>query len=283
MRVVRDLALVQPSSDTLVAVGVFDGVHRGHQRLISCMVEAAHARGNLAVVYTFDPHPLTALGRQPPPLLTTVEERADVMASLGLDVLLVPPFTAATVRIRAAGFARDLVQHLRMVELWAGPEFALGYHREGTVARLQQLGLELGFSMRIVEPLVCEGAWVSSSRVREALETGDVAWAAGRLVPAPGIYACLAHIAGLAPCAALAWIRRVEAGQPVVEIYALMAGFSPQKTALALDFLAYLRERWELDDETVLAGQVHHDAEQAQALAVATSAIAVENCTLPGG
>jgi riboflavin kinase / FMN adenylyltransferase len=319
MRVVRDLALVQPESNTYVAVGVFDGVHRGHQQLIACMVEAAHAQGCLAVIYTFDPHPLTALGRQPPPLLATVEERADVMASLGLDVMVVPPFTSATVRIPAADFTRNLVHHLRMVELWAGPDFALGYRREGTVAVLRQLGEELGFNVRIVEPLVCEGAWVSSSRVREALQAGDIAWAtdclgrpyrltalagpgsdlgprigcatitlqlqAERLVPAPGVYACLARAADQPPCPALVCIRTIEgsaARQLMIEVCLLKADFHFDKSALAVDFLAYLRQCWELDNEATLADQVCRDSEQARMFAAATPVSTLEGCRPSG-
>ena len=213
-----------------VTVGVFDGVHRGHQQIITGMAEAARSAGGVALALVFDPHPATALETTGGPLLrllTTVEERAELLAALGLDILIVSPFTTATARTPAGDFVEMLVQNLGLAELWGGPDFALGHRREGSVSFLRQLGAERGFSIRVVEPLVWEGGLVSSSRIRAALDAGDVRQAAGclgrfyrltgqivhgdgrggrlgvptanlsppaeRLIPANGIYACLVH------------------------------------------------------------------------------------------
>lgn len=306
MRVVYDLTQVRPAADSHVAVGVFDGVHRGHQRLIGSMIDAAHRQGRLAAVLTFEPHPLAALGRQLPPLLTTAEERGEAMAPLGLDVLLVPPFTAETTRVRAADFVGHLVKHVRMVELWAGPDFALGYRCEGTVPVLRQLGQSMGFSVRVVEPQMCGHGWINSSRVRTALQVGDVAWArrclgrpyrlsgvaspggalagriggaalslrphAGRLVPAPGVYACLVQGGEAGPSAALVLIPEGEANcpdGPAVEVYPLEPGIAAAQASLALDFLSYLHVGLDTPDDHVLAALVRQDVERARAAAAA--------------
>jgi len=301
MRIARDLASVQPSSDAHVAVGVFDGVHCGHQRLIGQMVATAHASGKLALIYTFDPHPLAALGGQPPPLLTTVEERAEVMAALGLDALVAPPFTPEVARIRAADFARALVEQLRMVELWAGPDFALGYQREGTIPVLQRLGRELGFTVRVVEPLMCGGEWVNSSRVRAALAAGDLRWAtqclgrpyrlsgvaqpggsleralgwpafllsvpAGRLVPLAGVYAGRVSAAERGPAPALVWIPAQgdttgATEAPIIEVYPLERRSGLDGAAVALDFTAYLRREFVAGDAEAILAEVRAQAER---------------------
>ena len=181
MRIVHDLAQARPTSRSHVTVGVFDGIHRGHQQLIIGMAKAAHAMGNIATVLTFDPHPVITLGYEPPPLLTTVEERADLLAVLGVDVLVVLPFTPAIAHTPATDFVVLLNHHLRLAELWGGPDLAFGHRREGNIPFLRQLGAEQGFVVHIVEPLMWEGALVNSSRVRAALRAGDILQATGCL------------------------------------------------------------------------------------------------------
>ena len=181
MRVVHSLAQAHITARSCVTVGVLDGVHRGHQQLVSAMVGTARPARNAAVALTFDPHPATTLGRRSPPLLTTIEERVELLAALQLDVLVVLPFTLAIARTPAVDFVTLLQRHLHLAELWSGPDFALGSRREGNVPFLQRLGSERAFTMRIVEPLVWQGEVVSSSRVRAVLRAGDVRQAAGCL------------------------------------------------------------------------------------------------------
>lgn len=281
MRIARDLAPACPPARSYVTIGVFDGVHRGHQHLVVGMVEAAHSAGCVAVAYTFDPHPLAALGREPPLLLTTVEERAEIMAALGLDLLVVPAFTPATARTRAADFTAALVQHLRMAELWTGPDFALGYRREGDLQFLQSAGLALGFTVRVVEPLVCEGFQVSSSRIRAALRAGDIPWAtsclgrpyrlagvvvhgrgpacrfpepavtispqSGRLIPATGVYACTLRTEALGAYPGVANVGPVSgsdgrsSGPLTIEARLLDFDGDLLGQVVALDFVSRLR------------------------------------------
>jgi len=181
MQIVSDLAQANPTSGSCVTVGVFDGIHRGHQQLIAGMIEAARSIHSIAVAITFDPHPATTLGYESPPLLTTVEERAQLLEKMGLDLLAVLPFDASMAHTSAADFVAGLVQHLQLVELWGGPDFSFGRRREGNVQFLRQLGVERGFVVRVVEPLMWAGAPVNSSRVRSALRAGDIQQATGCL------------------------------------------------------------------------------------------------------
>jgi riboflavin kinase/FMN adenylyltransferase len=279
MRVVRDMSLVHPTADAHITVGVFDGVHCGHQRLVSGMAAAAHASGRLAIAYTFDPHPLAVLGKEPPPFLTTMEERAALMATLDLDVLVVPKFTTDTAHTTAADFTAALVRYLRMVELWAGLDFALGYQREGDIAALRLLGAEQGFTVRVVPPLICEGTRVSSSRVRDALAVGDVGWAAQclgrpyrlsgvagphapvacaipaqavvisparrRMVPAAGVYACRVTIGLRHAGPAVAYVGADgDGGEEGSALEAYLVDFTDtvRGQTVSLDFVARLRD-----------------------------------------
>jgi riboflavin kinase/FMN adenylyltransferase len=299
MHVVHDLAQARITSRSCVTVGIFDGVHRGHQQLIAAMVKAAHSAYNAAVALTFDPHPATTLGYDPPPLLTTAEERAELLAVLGLDVLAVLPFTPATARTSAADFVESLIRHLHLAELWGGPDFAFGYQREGTVSFLRRLGAEQGFTVRVVEPLVWEDAPVSSSRVRTALRTGDVRQATGclgrpyrltgivvrgrgvgrrigvptvnlaplhgRLMPASGVYACLAHTEHLGIYSAVTNVgtRPTFAGQTLTtEAHLLDFCGDLYDQVLALDFVAHLRDERPFPTLGALVEQIQNDIAQ---------------------
>ena len=181
MRVVHRLDETDPVPPSFVTVGVFDGVHLGHQRIIGGLAEAAHASGRSAVAITFDPHPAFVLGDRPPPLLTTVGERIDLMARLGLDTMVILPFTEEVVKTPAATFVEDMIRHLRLAELWVGPDFALGYRQQGDVPCLRRLAVDRGFMVRVIDPVVWRGTIVRSSRVRQALQRGDVEQANGFL------------------------------------------------------------------------------------------------------
>ncbi|MGD2177254.1 MAG: bifunctional riboflavin kinase/FAD synthetase [Anaerolineae bacterium] len=181
MRVVHRLNEVRLSSGSFVTIGVFDGVHRGHRRILEELAEAAHATGQGAIAVTFDPHPAAVLSDRPPLLLTTVGERIDLMAALGLDVLVIFPFTEEVVHTPAAGFVEELIRHLHLAALWVGPDFTLGHEQEGDIPYLQRLGAERGFEVRVIKPLVWQGEIVHSSRVRQALRRGDVGEANGCL------------------------------------------------------------------------------------------------------
>lgn len=179
MELFRGLPSEPLSRPTLLTIGNFDGVHRGHQALMGEMVEAARSSERWAGVLTFDPHPLAVLEPERPlAFLTSLEERLEIFADLGLDFVVVYPFTRATARTPARQFVAALCRRLRMVGLWVGPDFALGNRREGDVAALRALGEELGFELRVVPPFCWAGQSVHSSRIRALLQEGNVGEAA---------------------------------------------------------------------------------------------------------
>lgn len=173
---IYDLSNINLMHPSVITIGVFDGVHRGHQYLIRRLVAEAHDNGRLAVVLTFHPHPDVFLrgitGRY---YLTTPEQRANYLLQLGVDYVVTHPFNDETRQIRAADFVDLLMTYLRLDSLWVGQDFAMGYKREGNVEFLTQLGQQKGFSVHVVDMLETDDSGrISSTRVRESLIAGDV-------------------------------------------------------------------------------------------------------------
>ncbi|MBM4456576.1 MAG: hypothetical protein FJ011_02235 [Chloroflexi bacterium] len=171
------------SRPVFLTIGVFDGVHRGHQALISEMIGVAHSAGCLAVLVTLDPHPLAVLRPKTPiAYLTTTDERAALLGALGLDAFVVARFTPQVAAQSAHDFMRSLVAQVPVHELWMGPDFALGRGRAGDAPRLQAIGQELGYTVRIVHRFAVEGEDVRSSRVRALLAAQGAVDRAARLL-----------------------------------------------------------------------------------------------------
>jgi riboflavin kinase/FMN adenylyltransferase len=165
---------------TTVTIGVFDGVHAGHQALIANIVRQARASHMRSVVITFFPHPDRVLhgltGRH---YLTTPDERELLLRDLGVDHVYTLRFDERLRQVRAAQFVDLLVTRLHMRSLWVGADFALGYKREGDVAFLRQQGEQRGFTLQTIELLYdAHTRRISSTSIREALAAGDVALAA---------------------------------------------------------------------------------------------------------
>jgi riboflavin kinase/FMN adenylyltransferase len=184
MEHIQTLNEIQLSQPSIVTVGMFDGVHRGHQVLVNRLVEEAHSSNRAAVVLTFFPHPDVVIRNVTGPYyLTSPETRARLLGDLGVDVVVSHPFNDTVRQIRAAEFVDQLCQYLNLSALWATADFALGYKREGTIDFLRSQGKEKGFSVETIELLLDEGSHepISSNTIREALKAGDVAKAADYL------------------------------------------------------------------------------------------------------
>jgi riboflavin kinase / FMN adenylyltransferase len=229
MRVFHILPNPPLDSPSNLAIGNFDGVHRGHQALLSAMIDDARRHGRQAGLLTFDPHPSAVL--RPDRVhsyLTTMAERLEALAELPLDFAVVYPFSLETARTPASAFIAQVQEALKLAALWVGPDFALGRNREGDVPALRSMGTERGFSVHTIEPQTLAGEEVRSGRVRAYLLAGDVQAAAsqlgrpyqvtgevvagaqrgrgigfptanlavpeGRLLPANGVYATWAHL-----------------------------------------------------------------------------------------
>ncbi len=171
----RELARVAPRRPCAVTIGVFDGVHRGHQHLVGLLLERARREGLASVAVTFNPHPRSVL--QPGTALTyltSLEERVELLQALGLDAVAVLAFTSELAQLSPRDFLDLLVEELEMRLLVVGPDFALGRNREGTVPVLRSLGDSLGFRLEVAG-LLSEGSHkVGSSSVRDALAAGDI-------------------------------------------------------------------------------------------------------------
>jgi riboflavin kinase/FMN adenylyltransferase len=160
-----------------VAVGNFDGVHRGHAKLIERLLARAREVGGPAVVLTFDPHPVRILRPElAPPPLTWTERKAELLAELGVTAVWSYPTDEALLKLTAEEFFQrivcDALQARAMVE---GPNFQFGRQRQGNVDLLQKLCQASGLALEVVQPVATDGDLVSSSRVRESIQQGDVA------------------------------------------------------------------------------------------------------------
>jgi riboflavin kinase / FMN adenylyltransferase len=185
MRVVHSLEDLT-SAPSVLTIGTFDGVHLGHQRLIGTVVERARERGVRAVVLTFDPHPRAVLAPQStPPRITTVDDEAALMATLGVDLLIVYPFTRETANTSAHDFMAMVARAAHPVEVWVGDDFAFGKGREGNLDVLRALGGEFGYTLNVLPRIHLgdrpDGEMIGSTNIRTHLLAGEVA-AAARLL-----------------------------------------------------------------------------------------------------
>ncbi len=170
-----------PERDVVLTIGVFDGVHLGHRHLAQQVMRRAQELHCLSGVITLHPHPQAVLAGNGPLYLGTLDERLALLRGLGLDVVAALPFTLELARLSALEFMGLICQHLRLRELWVGPDFALGHRREGTVTRLSEIGQELGYQVHVASPLVLNGQTVSSTLIRKLVRQGQVE-AAARLL-----------------------------------------------------------------------------------------------------
>src|SRR5690554_3419976 len=185
MRHITSLEDANLTGPSVVTIGAFDGVHRGHQHLIGQLVEHARATGEIPVVLTFHPHPrMVIAGFEPGFYLTLPDDRAQLLADLGVELVITHPFNDEVRHIRAATFVDRLLEHLHVASLWVGEDFALGYQREGNVPFLREQGREKGFELRVVDLMDAGGELVSSSCIRQHIQSGDVMEAA-RLLGRP--------------------------------------------------------------------------------------------------
>jgi riboflavin kinase/FMN adenylyltransferase len=167
----------------VAAIGNFDGVHRGQRAVLDRVVSRARERGLVAMVVTFDPHPLAVLRPEAaPPPLTLPAQKERLLDQAGIEVELVVRFTAEFARTPAEAFARDfLCRRLALREIYVGAGSVFGHRREGDLALLQALGPELGFAAEAVAEVTHQGERISSTRIRSAIAEGRVEDAAAML------------------------------------------------------------------------------------------------------
>lgn len=186
MKVYRDAAgpCLAPSG-SVVAVGAFDGLHRGHAALLTRVYERAAARGLVPAVVSFEPLPRAFFAHEPMPRLNSPREKLQGFASAGIELALVLRFDAKLAAMDAEGFVREvLAARMGAREIWVGADFRFGHHRAGDFALLQRMGKESGFGAHALEPVQVDGERVSATRIRELLGKGEFEHAA-RLLDRP--------------------------------------------------------------------------------------------------
>jgi riboflavin kinase/FMN adenylyltransferase len=302
MRLVEDLADLQSAPDgRALAVGTFDGVHVGHRRVIGSAVAWGRDRGVPAAVVTFEPHPLQVLRPDDPPrLLTNLPLKADLIAALGVDELVVIPFTEELSRLEPEQFCEEVLeQALAARYVSVGANFRFGHGARGDARLLEARGFETA-----VVPLVHKGSEpVSSSRIRRLIERGEVAHARelleapfqiegkvvsgsergrrlgmptanlqqdeGVIVPGAGVYA---GVALDRPAAINVGVRPTfeQGGPSLVEAYLLDFEGDLYGTTLRLAFLERLRDEIRFDSADALVQQMNRDVERVREIFSAT-------------
>ena len=161
---------------TVVTLGVFDGLHLGHQLIVRTVVARAREAGAVPTVVTFDPHPRAVLHPESaPPLLQTFDQKIEALGVLGVEQTIVVRFTPEFARVRAEEFLRDVVgERLQAREVYLGRGFAFGHGREGNIELLRSVSRRLGFHADEVPEVRLRGRRISSSRVRALLAEGRV-------------------------------------------------------------------------------------------------------------
>lgn len=304
MQVVHSLEEAQVDRPGVVTLGVFDGVHLGHQMLIRQLVHDAHSRGLAAIVVSFFPHPDLMLnnveGRY---YLTHPMEKARLLDLMGVDLLVLHPFNEEVRQMRALTFVERLHQFLKMESFWATPNFAMGHDREGTIPFLTTQGQDRGFSVHTVDLLsnnTTQHQIISSSDIRSMLNTGDLTGAndalgrpyrvfgevihgdqRGRtigfptanlavweeqIIPAHGVYACRALLNGEDLFAVTnIGLRPTFGGQNVtVEAHLLDFDNDIYGQTLTLDFMERLRGEQKFSGLDALKEQIGKDRDRAR-------------------
>lgn len=157
-----------------VVIGVFDGIHRGHQYLLDRLVEEARVRGAKPAVITFDSHPDEILVGAAPPLLLDQQERLRLLGEAGVDIVVVQHFDEALRMTEYDDFVHLITSRVALAGLLMTPDAAFGHDRRGTPDAIRSLGEVDGFDLVVVPPFALEGRSVRSSEIREAIGSGDL-------------------------------------------------------------------------------------------------------------
>jgi riboflavin kinase/FMN adenylyltransferase len=176
-------SLDRPLKKPIVTVGNFDGLHVGHRAITDTVVARARASGGTAIVYTFNPHPIKILRPdQAPRLLTTHEQKIELLEQAGIDVMIVEDFDAEFATTTAEKFIHEILfARIQPVEVYVGYDFHFGRDREGSMGLLTEFGPKLGFSVTIIPEVTIGGSDVNSTRIRKLLAESRVE-EAGRML-----------------------------------------------------------------------------------------------------
>ena len=302
-KVFRDAAgpCLAPGGSVL-AVGAFDGLHRGHVALLRRVRERASACGLIPAVVSFEPLPRAFFSRTPLPRLSSLREKLCGFRDAGIERALLLRFDAALAAMGAEDFVREvLVERMNAREVWVGADFRFGHRRAGDVALLQTLGAQLGFQVHTLETVEAEeGERVSATRIRELLVAGEFVQAArllgrpfsiegrvvrgnrvghelgyptanirlgGRVSPVQGIFAVRVHGLGAQPrpgVASLGVRPMFDGREPLLETHLFDFDGDLYGRRIEVEFVARLRDEKKFADLDALKAQMDRDAAQAR-------------------
>jgi riboflavin kinase/FMN adenylyltransferase len=289
------LAEAAPDKETVLTIGVFDGVHLGHRRLLKRLVQLSKPH-LLPAVLTFSNHPIAVLspGTQVS-YLTSSQQKARLLKDQGVELIVSLEFTPEFSQVSAEDFVKMLVDSLRMRGLVLGPDTALGRNRQGDVDFLRQVGADMGFWVEAVEPLLLDGVIVKSRSIREDISRGEVAASAklldrnysvegkvvigdrrGRqlgfptanlrmdsriLLPGDGIYATWAFIDGVRyPSATSIGVRPTFGlSERLLEVHVMDFNSDIYGKPVYVEFVSKLRDQETYSDVPELVRQINQD------------------------
>jgi len=286
----------------VVALGNFDGFHRGHQAVVGRALAKARSEGRPALVATFDPHPARLFRPDAPPFaLTRIQQRLDLFEAFGMDATVVLPFDRTLAAETAEGFCRDWLQdRIGAAAVVSGNDFTFGKGRSGDVHALAVMGQAHGFSAEVVQPVAHAGGTISSTRIRTLLQGADPQGAAALLTrpytivgtvehgnklgrslgfptanldlgpylrPAYGVYAVRVRHAGATydGVANLGIRPMIEPPKELLEAWLFDFDGDLYGRELAVELIAWLRPEAKLDSLDALRAQIAADARDARA------------------
>ena len=288
---------------SVACIGAFDGLHLGHQALLQHASSRARALGLPLVALGFEPLPRELFARPAPPRLMLPRAKACGLFELGADLVGLLRFDQPLAAMSAETFVRELlVRRLHVREVWVGPDFRFGHRRGGDIATLRRLGPACGFEAGAIAPVMLDGERVSSTRIRAALQAGDLDLAArmlgrpyaidghvvhgaqlGRKLGFPtanlrfdrkqpalsGIFAARVHGVGPQPWPAVASFGTrptVDGQEPLLEAHLFDFDGDLYGRRIGVEFVAKLREEERFDDLPALVAQMKPDAAQARSV-----------------
>lgn len=304
MRVLRSSGTFERLGPQAIAIGIFDGVHRGHQALLQRAIDCARTDGSASLAYTFHPHPAALLAPDFAPLLIEpIERRLERLEAFGMDGVLIEPFDDAFAQTEARAFVEKiLVAKLQCRHVIVGDGFTFGHKQQGDVALLESLADQHGFRLHVIAPVRIDGLTISSTKIRELVKNGRVQSAAqllgrpyelqglvvrgaGRgttidvptaniepdnaLLPAVGVYAGYADgtVARHATVINVGYSPTFGAGKLRIEAHLLdYGGGALYDARLRLHFVERLRDEQRFSGIEQLKAQIRADIDKARAL-----------------
>ena len=298
MREITDITTFTTQQPTVLTIGTFDGVHLGHQKIIERVVATARQEGLLATIFTFFPHPRMVVQHDKSlKLIHTLEEKKQLLQRLGVDLLVVQPFNEAFAQLTAEEFVSTiLVQHLNVKKVIIGYDHRFGRNRTANINDMRLFGEKYGFAVEEISVQEVDEVSVSSTKIREALNKGDVTTAEhylgtpysltgtvvhglklGRtlgyptaniqvtedykLIPKDGVYVVYSYIGGQKVYGMMSIGKNptIEGKGASIEVYFFDFNGDLYDQKLTIEFVQYLREEQKFDTIDLLKKQLQDD------------------------